>query len=75
MNLYNLSERGIPVVREAWLDDSIEKQEAQPLDSYDILSDLAVEGRGIPWNKQDPGEEALESISSEVESPLFCVLL
>lgn len=61
-----IRERGIPVVREAWLLDSIEKQEAQPLSAYDVMSDLAVEGRGIPWDKQDPSEEALESISAEV---------
>ncbi|XP_031400623.1 protein ADP-ribosyltransferase PARP3 isoform X2 [Punica granatum] len=60
-------ERGIPVVRETWLLDSIEKQEAQPMQAYDVLSDLAVEGRGIPWDKQDPSEEALESISAELK--------
>ncbi|KAI3420535.1 Poly [ADP-ribose] polymerase (PARP) [Psidium guajava] len=60
-------ERGIPVVSEAWLIDSIEKKEAQPLSAYDVLSDLVVEGRGIPWDKQDPSEEALESISAELK--------
>ncbi|CBI28338.3 unnamed protein product, partial [Vitis vinifera] len=60
-------ERGIPVVREAWLSDSIEKQEAQPLEAYDVVSDLSVEGKGIPWDKQDPSEEALESISAEIK--------
>lgn len=59
-------ENGIPVVREAWLSDTIEKQDPQNLDVYDVLSDLAVEGRGIPWDKQDPSAEALESISAEV---------
>lgn len=59
-------ERGIPVVREEWLLDSIEKQEAQPLQAYEIVSDISVYGRGIPWDKQDPSEEALESISAEV---------
>ncbi|XP_030505783.2 protein ADP-ribosyltransferase PARP3 [Cannabis sativa] len=60
-------ERGIPVVREEWLVDSIEKQEPQPLESYDIVSDLSVDGKGIPWDKQDPSEEALESISAELK--------
>ncbi|KAF8397835.1 hypothetical protein HHK36_016760 [Tetracentron sinense] len=60
-------ERGIPVVSEAWLRDSIEKQEAQPLDAYDVVSDLSVEGKGIPWDKQDPSEEALESLSAELK--------
>ncbi|KAK2970885.1 hypothetical protein RJ640_025083 [Escallonia rubra] len=60
-------ERGIPVVREEWLIDSIEKKQAQPLDAYDIVSDLVVEGRGIPWDKQDPSEEALESLTAELK--------
>lgn len=59
-------ERGIPIVREAWLSDSIEKKEAQPLDAYDIASDLAVGGKGIPLYQQDPTEEALETFNSEV---------
>ncbi|KAM7522518.1 hypothetical protein LguiA_012420 [Lonicera macranthoides] len=60
-------QRGIPVVREEWLSDSIEKQEPQPLDAYDIVSDLAVDGQGIPWEKQDPSKEALKSIAAEVK--------
>ncbi|KAJ8749917.1 hypothetical protein K2173_013832 [Erythroxylum novogranatense] len=47
-------ERGIPVVREAWLLDSFEKQEPQPLEAYDCVSDLA-----------DPSDEAFELISAE----------
>lgn len=46
--------------------DSIEKQEAQPLEAYDMVTDLAPEGKGIPWDKMDPSEEALESITAEV---------
>ncbi|KAL5102554.1 hypothetical protein RYX36_006881 [Vicia faba] len=61
-------ERDIPVVREAWLTDSIEKQEPQPLEAYDLVSDLSVTGKGIPWDKQDPGEEAIESLSAEVRA-------
>lgn len=55
------------MVREAWLSDSIEKKEAQSLDAYDVVSDLSVAGRGIPLDKQDPNEEALEIISAEVK--------
>nr|DAD28810.1 TPA_asm: hypothetical protein HUJ06_030278 [Nelumbo nucifera] len=58
-------ERGIPVVREAWLTDSIKKQEAQPLEVYDVVTDLSVDGKGIPWDKQDPSEESIESLSAE----------
>ncbi|XP_073004270.1 protein ADP-ribosyltransferase PARP3 [Typha latifolia] len=60
-------ETNIPVVREAWLVDSIQKREAQPLEAYDVVSDLAPEGRGIPWGKQDPSEEALESLMAEIK--------
>ncbi|KAK7263390.1 hypothetical protein RJT34_30979 [Clitoria ternatea] len=60
-------EKGIPVVREAWLVDSIEKQEPQPLEAYDLVSDLSVDGKGIPWDKQDTGEEAIESLSAELK--------
>ncbi|KAI5666665.1 hypothetical protein M9H77_16518 [Catharanthus roseus] len=60
-------EKDIPVVREAWLSDSIEKKKPQPLDAYDILSDLSVAGRGIPLDKQDPSNEALETISAELK--------
>lgn len=60
------SERGIPVVREAWLIDSIEKKEAQSLGAYDIVSDLAVAGRGVPLDKQERSEEALETIAAAV---------
>ncbi|KAK7257623.1 hypothetical protein RIF29_31720 [Crotalaria pallida] len=60
-------ERGIPVVREAWLIESIEKQELQPLEAYDLVSDLSEAGKGIPWDKQDPSEEAIESLSAELK--------
>ncbi|WRX33546.1 BRCT domain - like 10 [Theobroma cacao] len=62
--LIEAMERGLRVVSEAWLLDSIEKQEAQPLEAYDIVSDLAVDGKGIPLDKQDPEEAALESLSA-----------
>ncbi|KAL4591713.1 hypothetical protein LXL04_004684 [Taraxacum kok-saghyz] len=60
-------ERGIPVVREAWLNDSIEKQDPQPMDAYDVVSDLAVDGKGIPWDMQDPSQEALESLNAQIK--------
>ncbi|KAJ0084908.1 hypothetical protein Patl1_30430 [Pistacia atlantica] len=65
--LVEAMERGTWVVREAWLTDSIEKQEAQPLEAYDMVTDLAPEGKGIPWDKMDPDEEALESITAELK--------
>ncbi|KAL2899474.1 Poly [ADP-ribose] polymerase 3, partial [Bienertia sinuspersici] len=58
-------ERGIPVVREAWLLDTIEKQELQPLEAYDCVSDRSAYGKGIAWDKQDPSEEAIESLTAE----------
>lgn len=64
-----LREKGIPVVREAWLSDSIEKEQAQPLDAYDVTSDIAVDGRGIPLDKMDPSAEALETVTAKVYFP------
>ncbi|KAJ8440521.1 hypothetical protein Cgig2_022962 [Carnegiea gigantea] len=60
-------ERGIPVVREAWLSDSIKKQEAQPLEAYDCVSDISAYGKGIPLDKQDPSEEAIETLTAELK--------
>ncbi|URE26762.1 PADR1 (NUC008) domain [Musa troglodytarum] len=60
-------ERNIPVVSENWLIDSIQKQQAQPLDAYGVVSDLIPEGRGIPWDKMDPNEEALKSLTAELK--------
>lgn len=65
--------RGIHVVSEAWLIDSIKKQEAQPLEAYDLVTDLAPDSEGIPWYKMDPSEEAIESIAAEV-SVIYLVL-
>lgn len=59
-------ERQIRVVREEWLADSIAKQEPQLLESYDVVTDLSVDGKGIPWDKQDPCQEAIESLTAEV---------
>lgn len=61
-----LREREIPVVREVWLADSIEKRKAQALDAYDIASDIAVEGKGVALNQQDSTVVALETLTAEV---------
>ncbi|KAF3787313.1 putative poly ADP-ribose polymerase 3 [Nymphaea thermarum] len=60
-------EMGIPVVSESWMIDSLQKKEQQPLEAYDVASDLAPEGRGIAWDKQEPSEEALESLATELK--------
>ncbi|KAL0436304.1 UNVERIFIED_CONTAM: protein ADP-ribosyltransferase PARP3 [Sesamum radiatum] len=60
-------ERGIPIVKEAWLSESIEKKETQPLDAFNIVSDRAVAGRPIPLYQQDASEEALETLTSELK--------
>ncbi|OIT08015.1 PREDICTED: poly [ADP-ribose] polymerase 3 [Nicotiana attenuata] len=60
-------ERGIPVVREAWLADSIEKKEALALDAYDVASDIAVDGKGIALDKQDSSVVALETVTAELK--------
>lgn len=46
-------EKGIPIVSEAWLIDSIEKGEPQPLEDYDISRDLVVEARVLLGDKED----------------------
>ncbi|KAL6506461.1 Poly [ADP-ribose] polymerase 3 [Orobanche gracilis] len=60
-------EKGIPIVREAWLSDSIEKNENMPLDTYDVVSDLAVDAHRIPLYHQDASVEALETITAELK--------
>ncbi|KAJ6927540.1 hypothetical protein NC651_011551 [Populus alba x Populus x berolinensis] len=45
-------------------DKIVEKQEPQPMEADDV-SDLFVEGKGIPWDKQVP--EAPKSISAELK--------
>ncbi|CAN4107254.1 unnamed protein product [Withania somnifera] len=60
-------ERGIPVVREAWLIDSTEKKQAQALDAYDVASDIAVEGKGVALNQQDSTVVALETLTAELK--------
>lgn len=66
MEVLFFRERGIPVVREAWLADSIEKKEALALDAYDVASDIAVDGKGIALDKQDSSVVALETVTAEV---------
>ncbi|XP_044947388.1 protein ADP-ribosyltransferase PARP3-like [Hordeum vulgare subsp. vulgare] len=60
-------ERGTPVVSENWIVDSIQKKEAQPLTAYDIVSDVVPEGRGLPLDKLDPSEEAIETLAVELK--------
>ena len=66
-------ERGTPVVAENWIVDSIQKNEAQPLDAYDFVSDLVPEGKGLPLDKLDPSEEAIETLAAEVKSFALCI--
>lgn len=56
------------MVSEAWLIDTIQKQEVQPVEAYDVVSDLAPEGRGLPWDKMDPSEEVIESLNAELKN-------
>lgn len=56
------------MVSEAWLIDTIQKQEVQPVEAYDVVSDLAPEGRGLPWDKMDPSEEVSESLNAELKN-------
>ncbi|CAN4119488.1 unnamed protein product [Withania somnifera] len=60
-------ESGIPVVREAWLTDSIEKKQAQSLDEYDIASDFAVGMKGAALDQQASSIAALETVTAELK--------
>lgn len=64
------SEKNIPVVKEAWFVDSIEKQKAQPFEGYSMVTGFpGGKGKGIPWDKLKPEEEAAESLMAEVRFP------
>ncbi|KAL1361409.1 hypothetical protein HN51_009800 [Arachis hypogaea] len=56
-------ERGIPVVKEAWLWDTIEKQEPQPLDAYDLVTHLSA----VAGDKHHPGDDPIESLASQLK--------
>uniref|UniRef100_A0ACD5ZGF9 Uncharacterized protein n=1 Tax=Avena sativa TaxID=4498 RepID=A0ACD5ZGF9_AVESA len=60
-------ERGTPIVSENWIVDSIQKNEAQPLDAYDIVTDVVPEGKGLPLDKLHPSEEAIETLVAELK--------
>lgn len=63
-------EKNIPVVKEAWLVDSIEKQKAQPFEGYSMVAGFPGgkgKGKGIPWDKLQPEEEAVESLMAELK--------
>lgn len=59
-------------MKEAWLVDSIEKQKAQPFEGYSMVAGFPGgkgKGKGIPWDKLKPEEEAVESLMAEVHCP------
>ncbi|KAK6926601.1 Poly(ADP-ribose) polymerase, catalytic domain, partial [Dillenia turbinata] len=56
-------ERGIPIVREQWLIDSILEREAKPLEAYDISSEFSESGKDLTWES----EEARESLTAEIK--------
>lgn len=66
--LVEATERSIPVVKEAWLVDSIAKEKAQPLERYGMVAEFPG-GKGIPWDKRTLEDEAAESLMAEVHFP------
>lgn len=47
---------------EAWLIDTIQKQEVQPVEAYDVVSDLAPEGRGYHGIRWIPVKRSLNRL-------------
>ncbi|KAH9316844.1 hypothetical protein KI387_018613, partial [Taxus chinensis] len=64
--LADATDNSIPLVREAWLHDSIEKAKAEPLEAYNMIAELPG-GPDIPWAKRVPEEEASESLMAELK--------
>lgn len=59
-------EANVPIVSEQWLIDSIQNNEVQPLDFYDMKPCLVPAARGIAWDTPDPVDESVESLVGEV---------
>ncbi|CAM6092715.1 unnamed protein product [Calypogeia fissa] len=51
----------VPICRESWLNDSIEKMEAQPLAAYNF------DEKAIPWDMLHPEDEAAEALVAELK--------
>ncbi|KAL2610633.1 hypothetical protein R1flu_029206 [Riccia fluitans] len=60
-------ELGIPLCREKWLEDSIEKKRPLPLHSYNITGQIEGKGDDIPWDQRDPEEEAAVALMAELK--------
>lgn len=60
---------------EQWLIDTIQNNEVQPLDFYDMKPYLVPDARGIAWDTPDPVDESVESLVGEVLFSCFIFLL
>ncbi|KAL3681230.1 hypothetical protein R1sor_024186 [Riccia sorocarpa] len=60
-------ELGIPLCREKWLEDSIEKGRALPLHSYNISGQIEGKGDEIPWDQRKPEDEASIALMAELK--------
>jgi hypothetical protein len=53
--------------------DTIQNNEVQPLEFYDMKPHLAPNARGQPWDTPDPVDESIESLVGEVLLLMFLV--
>ncbi|KAF3320751.1 poly [Carex littledalei] len=60
-------EANVPIVSEQWLIDSIQNNEVQPLDFYDMKPYLVPAARGIAWDTPDPVDVSVESLVGEIK--------
>ncbi|KAL2620807.1 hypothetical protein R1flu_001012 [Riccia fluitans] len=57
----------IPLCREKWLEDSIEKKKALPLHSYNIAGQVEGKEDDIPWDQREPEEEVAVASMAELK--------
>ena len=65
-NIHVCREKNIPIVKEQWITDCIEKKTCLPLEAYDMAGELPGDN-DIPWDKKLPEQEAAESLMAEVK--------
>lgn len=65
-DIYVCREKNIPIVKEQWITDCIEKKTSLPLEAYDMAAELPGD-HDVPWDKKLPEQEAAVSLMAEVK--------
>ncbi|KAJ4753316.1 Poly [ADP-ribose] polymerase [Rhynchospora pubera] len=60
-------EMNVPIVSEQWLVDTLQNNEVQPLEFYDMKPYLVPDARGIAWDTPYPVDESMESLVGEIK--------